>query len=271
MNNRVAFETPENIHVSYRTAGVGTRFVAWFVDQLILTVFGVLFFIVALIAGAALGISLGGWFDDVNSKDPMANARQIQLIMLGVSIFLWSLGSFFYFGLSELLMRGQTIGKRQMSIRVVKADGFALDPMSILIRTIFRVADQIPLLWIVPVVSPQQQRFGDMAARTLVVSEEAAEISPLRETLARRSAAESRFRFDITMLKKCRPEDFEAVEQLLERWQGLAESTRETVAEKISVAVAARVGCDSPSPAERREFLIDLLAAEFRRQSRSLG
>jgi uncharacterized RDD family membrane protein YckC len=53
----------------------------------------------------------------------------------------------------------------------VKADGFALDPMGVLIRTIFRLVDQIPFLWIVPVVSSRQQRFGDMAARTLVVAE----------------------------------------------------------------------------------------------------
>jgi len=36
-------------------------------------------------------------------------------------------------------------------------------------------------------------------------------------------------------------------------------------------AMATRMGCDPPPPKERRDFLIDLLAAEFRRQSRSLG
>lgn len=144
---------------------------AWFVDQLILSVFCLIFFIAAMIAGAALGLSLGGLFDDLDPKDPMQNARQVQMVMFGISVFIWSLGSFFYFGLSELLMRGQTIGKRQMNIRVVKADGFALDPMGVLIRTIFRLVDQIPFLWIVPVVSSRQQRFGDMAARTLVVAE----------------------------------------------------------------------------------------------------
>lgn len=271
MNSSVAFETPENIYVSYRTAGVGTRFVAWFVDQLILSVFCVIFFIAALIAGASLGLSLGGLFGDLDPKDQLQNARQVQLVMLGISVFIWSIGSFFYFGLSELLMRGQTIGKRQMNIRVVKADGFALDPMGVLIRTLFRLVDQIPFLWIVPVVSARQQRFGDMAARTIVVAEEAARISPLRETLALHSAAESRFRFDAAMLKKCRPQDYEAVEQLLERWHGLAEPMREAVAEKITTAMAARMGCDPPSPKERRDFLIDLLAAEFRRQSRALG
>ena len=271
MNYSVAFETPENIHVTYRTAGVGTRFVAWFVDQLLLTIAAIALFFIGLFVGAAADLSLGEWFGDIDPKNPAQGIRHVQLIMFGMALFFWSLGSFIYFGLSELFLRGQTIGKRQMNIRVVKADGFALDPMGVFIRTIFRVVDQIPLFWIVPVVSPRQQRFGDMAARTIVVAEEQAQISPLRETLAKHSAAESRFRFDASMLKKCRPEDYDAVEQLLERWHGLAESMRDTVAEKISTAMATRMGCEPPPPAERREFLVDLLAAEFRRQSRALG
>jgi uncharacterized RDD family membrane protein YckC len=271
MNHSVAFETPENIHVTYRTAGVGTRFVAWFVDQMLLTIAGIALFFVGLFVGAATDVSLEAWIGDMDPNNPVQSVHHVQLIMMGVWLFFWSLGSFIYFGLSELFLRGQTIGKRQMNIRVVKADGFALDPMGVFIRTIFRVVDQIPFFWIVPVVSPRQQRFGDMAARTIVVAEEQAQISPLRETLAQLSAAESRFRFDATMLKKCRPEDYSAVEQLLERWHGLAEATRDAVAEKISRGVAARMGCEAPAADQRREFLVDLLAAEFRRQSRALG
>ncbi|BBO34687.1 RDD family protein [Lacipirellula parvula] len=274
MNHQVAFETPENIHVSYRLAGVGTRFVAWFVDQLILTAFCILFAIVSLIVGASLGWSLGGWLpklDPKTSSDPAENARQIVLIAGGVSMAVWSLGGFVYFGLSELILRGQTIGKRLMRIRVVNTDGFSLHPAGVLVRTIFRLIDQLPVLWIVPVITKQQQRFGDMTARTLVVSDETTELSPLREALANHPPAESRFRFDATMLKKCRSIDFEAAEQLVERWNTLAEPLRDTVAEKIVTAIAGRVGTEAPPPAEQRAFLIDLLAAEFRRQSRSLG
>jgi uncharacterized RDD family membrane protein YckC len=271
MNQHVAFETPENIHVSYRLAGVGTRFVAWFVDQLILTAFCILFAIVSLIVGASLGWSLGGWLPKLDPNDPAENARQIQLVVLGVAMVVWSLGSLVYFGFSELVLRGQTIGKRQMRIRVVNADGFSLHPAGVLVRTIFRLIDQIPFLWIVPVISKQQQRFGDMTARTLVVSDEAPQLSPLREALANHPPAESRFRFDATMLKKCRPIDIDAAEQLVERWHTLAEPLRNTVAEKIVTAIAKRVGAESPPAAEQRAFLIDLLAAEFRRQSRSLG
>lgn len=271
MNHQVAFETPENIHVSYRLAGVGTRFVAWFVDQLILTAFCVLFIIVSAIVGASLGWSLGGWLPTFDPNDPAENARQVQLIVLGVAMVVWSLGSFVYFGFSELILRGQTIGKRQMRIRVVNADGFSLHPAGVLVRTIFRLIDQLPFLWIVPVVTKQQQRFGDMTARTLVVSDDTTELSPLRVALAKHPPAESRYRFDAAMLKKCRPIDFEAAEQLVERWHTLAEPLRDAVSEKIVTAIAGRVGAESPPPKEHRAFLIDLLAAEFRRQSRSLG
>ena len=37
------FETPENVQVQYQPAGLGTRFVAWFVDQFILIVLMLLY------------------------------------------------------------------------------------------------------------------------------------------------------------------------------------------------------------------------------------
>ena len=41
---------------------------------------------------------------------------------------------------------GQTLGKRMCKIRVVKADGFALDAVSVFMRNVFRVADHLPIL-----------------------------------------------------------------------------------------------------------------------------
>jgi uncharacterized RDD family membrane protein YckC len=36
MSAKIQFETPENIQVAYEPAGLGTRFVAWFVDNIIM-------------------------------------------------------------------------------------------------------------------------------------------------------------------------------------------------------------------------------------------
>ena len=36
MSVPLKYETPENVQIEYRPAGLGTRFIAWFVDQIIL-------------------------------------------------------------------------------------------------------------------------------------------------------------------------------------------------------------------------------------------
>ena len=144
------------------------------------------------------------------------------MYFVGIATLVMGLASFVYFGASELFLRGQTFGKRACKIRVVKTNGFALDAGSILLRNLFRVADHIPLLWIVPVVSQQSQRFGDMVAGTIVVNDQTEDLSSVRQQLAERPAAEARFRFDHAKLGRLRPSDVEAVERILERWPSLS-------------------------------------------------
>src|SRR5436190_8049375 len=152
MSSGLQFETPENVEVQYEPAGAGTRFVAWFIDQIFvwLTIF------LIFIALAVAGVSFAGVFKDLEG-DP-GNFERIGTFFIGLAILIMGLGSFVYFTGLELWLRGQTIGKRMLKIRVVKVDGFALDPVAILLRNIFRLLDNIPLLWVVPVMSKRTQR-----------------------------------------------------------------------------------------------------------------
>ena len=110
----------------------------------------------------------------------------VLLYVAGLMMLIWGLGSFAYFGGCELLLRGQTLGKRLSQIRVVKVDGFQLDAASILVRNIFRVVDHLPPMWILPFLSRLGQRAGDMVAGTLVVHDAPTELSPIRTVLAER-------------------------------------------------------------------------------------
>ena len=271
MNERIDFETPENIKISYQLAGPGTRFLAWFVDNIFLTLFCFVLFIVFV----AVGASFDGFFRDLlksgSPEDTFANKEEFTLVFIGIWLMVWSLGGFFYFGFSELLLHGQTIGKRMSKIRVVKSDGFSLDPFSILVRSLFRVVDQLPVLWIVPVLSDSSQRLGDMVAGTIVVTDEPHEISSVRETLSSRPASESKFRISVAMLQRAKPSDFAAIESILERWSDLSDSEQSVLTAKIVPALVNRLETETPSLTEYRQFLEDLLAAEYRRQSRSLG
>lgn len=271
MNNKIDFETPENVKISYQVAGTGTRFLAWFLDNIFLTIFCLVLLFLFSLVGASLDTVFEHFVEPEDRANDIKGLNELPMIFFGLWMMVWSLGGFFYFGLSELFLRGQTIGKRILKIRVVKANGFSLSPNSILIRSLFRIIDQLPPLWVVPVLSATSQRFGDMVAETIVISDEVAEISSIREVLGKKTAAESTFRFTVAMLTRSRQEDFFAIESLLERWSSLSAAEQRLLTEKIVPPLAQRLQSEIPSAENYPVFLEDLLAAEYRRRSRKLG
>ncbi len=265
MTTRLQFETPENVQVQYVPAGLGTRFLAWFLDQLL--VFVLLVAVIILLAAAGVSLKVLDDLAESGSRDP----QQLEGYVIGLIVLISGLGSFVYFTAAELFLRGQTPGKRAMKIRVVKQDGFALDAQSIFLRNVFRVVDNIPLLWIIPVMSQRSQRTGDMAAGTVVVSDKPAELTEVRVELSDRAAVEAEFRFDAKSLAKLTPQDIEAVERLLERWHNVPQPQRIQLARQLTAGLVHKLQIDPPPNGKQAVFLEDLLAAEIRRQNRMLG
>ena len=268
------YETPENVQIEYRPAGLGTRFLAWFVDQIILNLVIFLSFIVLLIFSAAFE----GFFRDffrqidevVQGADEDVDPETFGMYVFGIAMLIWGLSSFFYFGMTELLMRGQTPGKRMCRIRVVKADGFALDAGGVFMRNVFRVADHLPVLFIVPVLSKRGQRFGDMVAGTIVISDEAEDLAAVRQQLSARNVAEAQFRFDHARLTRLSREDFDAVERILDRWNSIPPDQQRSLLDRLVAPLCKKMQTDEPTVDKRVAFLEDLLAAEYRRQDRHL-
>jgi uncharacterized RDD family membrane protein YckC len=262
MPNALRFETPENVQVQYEPAGLGTRFVAWFIDQIIVWACMVGMLIALLAAGASFEFV----FHDNGRKE-----GEEMLYFVGLMMLVWGLGSFVYFGCCELFMRGQTVGKRISNIRVIKSNGFQLDPGSILIRNLFRVADHIPPMWLFPIISKTSQRAGDMVAGTLVVFDHPVNLSSVRSVLGTRKAADAQFRFDASALKRLTSNDFLAVEQVLERLSTMPPEDRHHLLQLYSGQIAKKLSIEPPTIETRQQFLEDLFAAELRRQDRSLG
>lgn len=259
------FETPENVSIDFRPAGLGTRFVAWFVDQILVWFATFLLIIVVLVVGSSFT-----FVDDI-MRDVDADPSSAPFYAAAFIALVWGLGSFIYFGATELFMRGQTPGKRLSKIRVVKSDGFSLDGTSILVRNIFRVLDHLPPLWIVPLLSARGQRAGDMVAGTVVVSDDHQVLSEVRAELAQRSALESEFRFDASALRQLDVKDIQGVEMLLERWNTIPEPQRISLAQTMTQALSQKLSLDQPPAEQHVRFLEDLLAAEVRRQQRGLS
>jgi uncharacterized RDD family membrane protein YckC len=270
MASVVHFETPENVQIAYRTAGLGTRFCAWLLDFLLVIVVSIVLLLVSFFIIPAIGIAVSKLVGKLGARRPVA-PQEVSLYFVAGLVLALQLGSLLYFTTCELWSRGQTIGKRTCGLRVVKVDGFALEAGSVLIRNIFRLIDQLAPLWLVPLLSARSQRLGDMVAGTIVVAETQDRIGDLRARLQARDVQEARFRFDASMLNRTKPTDVEALERILERWPDLTDIQQTMLLDRMVEPLAKRLAAPSPERPDRHEFLVELLSAIYQRESRRLG
>jgi uncharacterized RDD family membrane protein YckC len=144
--------TPERVAFQYEIAGIGSRFLAQFIDVLIIT--GIQ--IVITIGAAALGGIFG--------------SAQIFALVELILTFILIAG---YFLISEAAMNGQTLGKRSVRLRAVGDHGEPLTLGQVAIRNLVRIVDFLPLFYAIGIVTmfsnSRAKRLGDFAAGTLVV------------------------------------------------------------------------------------------------------
>lgn len=148
--NVLRIQTPEGIEFPLILAGPFARFLAWLLDCFCV-------FTLTLITGTLL--NLIGFFD-------LDFSRALTLIMY----FLISTG---YAVITEWYLRGQTVGKRLLGLRVMDAQGLKLQFSQIAIRNLLRFVDSLPLFYgvggITMLINRHAQRLGDIAANTIVV------------------------------------------------------------------------------------------------------
>jgi uncharacterized RDD family membrane protein YckC len=150
--NTLHIKTPEGITFALPLAGPVARFLAWIVD------FACIFVIM-------MAINMGIQVTQIVSFD-FARAASI------ISYFVVSIG---YGILCEWYYKGQTFGKRLMSVRVMDIQGLRLQFSQIVIRNLLRFIDSLPVCYLVGglscLLSPKSQRLGDLAANTIVIRE----------------------------------------------------------------------------------------------------
>lgn len=147
----IRIETTQNIELEYELAGVGDRLVAYLIDLLL---YGAYLLLVILLESETNVLkAVGGW-----------------------AILLYSLPILTYQLLCEVLMNGQSLGKRVRRIRVVSLDGRQPTLGQYLLRWIFRIVDDMIGSGVVAILciamTERAQRVGDMLAGTTVVRSE---------------------------------------------------------------------------------------------------
>ena len=271
MSREILVVTPENIEIEYELAGIGSRFLANLLDSFLQTaiylglwiVVGLIALLVSLTAGA-LSQALGAFFGEV----------WVALALIVAFAVLW--GYFIWF---ETVWNGQTPGKRQLGLRVVRDGGYPINVFAAIIRNLIRVMDGMPLVALVllgigyfsheplagamgglciliPVLcmllSQRYQRLGDFVAGTMVVKQRAPRVPTLEalappprvlpEHLAPYALADiGRHVYEMTV-----PE-YRAVRHYIDRRWQLPPQVQQTAAMRLAVPLMQRLGIVPPA------------------------
>jgi uncharacterized RDD family membrane protein YckC len=148
--NKVQIRTPEGIEFALPLAGPMARMLSMIIDLMVVAAIGKL---IDTLVSPLLTLN----FD-------LARALSI-LLYFAVSIL--------YGILCEWLLRGQTLGKRILKLRVVDASGLRLEPSQVIVRNLLRLVDMLPTFYLLgsvtALINSRMQRLGDIAAGTVVV------------------------------------------------------------------------------------------------------
>jgi uncharacterized RDD family membrane protein YckC len=153
---QLSINTTQNVNINFTAASVGDRILGQLLDSLVKIAYGItVYFIVQI-------FSLENLFDGLDQWSIIAI-----ISVIGLPVMFYSL-------IQESLWEGQTLGKKLMKMKVIKLDGYQAGFGDYLIRWLFRLIEisigngVIGLIAIVS--SSKNQRLGDMAAGTAIIS-----------------------------------------------------------------------------------------------------
>jgi uncharacterized RDD family membrane protein YckC len=241
-------ETPEQIGLDFALAGVGSRFLAILIDTIIQTVTGVVVFIAFVLVVAVLGRGSGG--------------PSVWLIALGaLSAFLLLYG---YFAIFEIVLNGQTPGKRIIGIRVIKESGRPLTPAETIGRNLMRIIDQLPAMYAIGLVTMflngSNKRLGDLVAGSIVIRESKKDKEA--PWLAMQSSQPTASPRVYPGAQRISVEDLRLMDTFLNRRNDMEADLRSRMANQILARLKAQI--EIPDDGRPAEEIIETLARERR-------
>jgi uncharacterized RDD family membrane protein YckC len=159
----IEITTAQKVTIQYELASVGNRIAAFIVDLMVL--YGMVLLLTAVFVNLLGGASLFNYF--------------IFLVLVPIMLF--------YTLMSEILLDGQTLGKRAVGLKVVKLNGDPASAFDYLIRWAFRFTDiwmsagSVAALLISS--SLYSQRLGCLLSGTTVIKKNSSRTFALKDIL----------------------------------------------------------------------------------------
>jgi len=232
--------TTQNVTIEYELAGPQDRFLAFFIDVVIV---GALFILIFLIL-------LKAWIN--NLEDSALFDRFFSLLPITLFVI--------YHLLSEIVANGQSWGKKAAGIKVVRLDGEEAGWSDYLLRAVFHVVDTFlsfgTLAGLLINSSAKKQRLGDMTANTVVIKIKFNKRFQLADILKINSIEE----YEPTYLevRKLREKDLLLIKSAIHRYHTHKNEAHTQVINKLVDHLVKELDLDE-RPTKKIEFLQTLI------------
>ena len=236
----VTIHTTQNVRIDYETACLGARIAAFAIDAVVfVTGYFLLLFL------------LEGMGVEFNSE--------VALLLFPV------FGVLGYFFLWEMLSRGQTLGKKLTKLRVIRLDGEDPTPGDFLIRAIFLIPDVLFTFGMLAVLliatSGQNQRLGDLVARTVVIRTASHGGVTLADILTIRNRGEHEARYP--EVQRLSDEDMLVVKQCLLRYRRYRNAAHREALVSLAARLSEMLDVPGAEKAEGAEKFLETLLLDY--------
>lgn len=232
----IEIDTAQKVTIQYELASIGNRFLAYFIDLLILG--GTLVFL-AVLGESALG---------------EINAFRLFMFLILLPIFV------FYTLASEVLMHGQSIGKRAMGLKIVKLNGDSPNTHDYFMRWMFRFVDLFVSMGSVGALlisaSPKSQRLGGMLSGTTVIRTTSQRTFSLNDIL--KISTLDTYEPSYRQITRFNEQDMLFIKKTLERERRYPNPAHKKAVNDLSIHVAKQLTINKV-PKDRSKFLRTLI------------
>ncbi len=229
MSKEYIIDTPEQLKIKIKLAGLTRRVIASFIDTLIsyLMIIALLSLLLLVVDKSKIAIIMSNTLH--NNSFSEAFTAIFAIIMPFIIIF----GYYIFF---EYILNGQTPGKKILKLRVLQDDGTPISFTTVLIRNLLRTVDiGFGFIGVILIMfNPTQKRLGDLAGNSIVVFEETGEL-----ILPQLPQSNSLGIANVNLLTK---NDYKILEQYLTRCKNFTPKARNEIGLKLRTQLEAILG-----------------------------
>lgn len=229
--------TTQNVTIQYELSALKDRFLAWLID-------------IAIIIGAMIFLSIVLGIALQNSSD----GDWVFMLVLALVFTLYTL-------VSEILMNGQTLGKKALNLKVVKLNGKEPTLSDYLIRWMFRSVDIYASAGSVGALlvsaSGKSQRLGGLLSNTTVVKVKPVVVFTLGDIL--RIDTVENYTPQYPDVRHFAEEDMLLIKTAIDRWRKYPNVAHQKALFELNKKMAGELGL-TEIPKESYAFLRTLVS-----------